>query len=113
MNVYDWLPLANLILGLVGLAWLVARCALRWSEYPTEMRMILGALMGFVFVLIEMSAEQIYNDAPALGLNVIFITVVKIGLLIVLWQTRSALFRTGVRHPGNGDSDDPNRDITL
>jgi hypothetical protein len=109
-----WLPYINIVLGLVGLFWLIIRTAHRWNEYPSEVRLLLVVTIMFVFALIETSAETIVHGDDATS-NMFVVGFVKLFLLYTLWKTGTALYRTGTRTVDDGlgrdDADDPDRDI--
>ncbi len=117
MFTFDGDPFAyiNILLGIIGFAWLLLRSTTRWSEYPYEMKLLLFVTMSFIFALLETSAEQIINNDPV-SFNSIVIFIVKAFLVFVLFRTRSTLYRTGERSEDTtslalNDTDEPNRDI--
>lgn len=100
----------NIALGLVGALWLLGRTTHRWSEYPTEIRLLLVATLLLIFALIETSAELIRDDEGQ-SFNAITILAVKLFLIYVLWKTHSTKYRTGTRQADGNPGSDPNRDV--
>lgn len=105
------LPEINVVLGVVCFVWLVTRTSRRWSEYPHEVRLNYFALTIVLLALLETSSEQIREEQLG-AMNVFTILFAKCFALFALWKTRSTLYRSGTREPGNRDSDDPDKDIT-
>lgn len=109
-----WIPVFNIVLGMIGFLWLLGRTANRRSEYPREVLGALLVLAAFVAALLEITAEQMARDEPV-SLTVFVIAGVKICLLAWLYRSRNSLYRTGQRHDGgvtdNLDEVEVNRDI--
>lgn len=112
--------LGNLALGITAFGLLFHRTSRRRREYPREVYLLLVALEAFVMALLATSAELLILAAHERQVaHILFvsfvITVVKIGLLWVLWTTRHALYRTGSRHVEgeglNADEMDVNHDF--
>lgn len=106
-----WLFAVNLILGLIGVSWLLVRTSHRWNEYPNEIRKLLTLLAAVYAALIATSAEMFADSTESSVRLAVVILAVKTYALWVLWTTRTSLYRTGTRGAGNGDADHPNEDI--
>lgn len=100
----------NLVIGLIGFAWLLARTTARWTEYPHEIRLLLVTTLGFVFALLETSAEQIIFNLNG-SVNPFIIMAVKLLLLYSLFDTRTTKYRTGTRQADGNPNEDQNRNV--
>lgn len=111
--------IGNLILGIICFALLFNRTWRRRREYPREVYLVLIVLEAFVIALLVTSAELLTLvetiQLERLVLVSFVITIVKVGLLWVLWTTRHALYRTGSRHifgeGRNADEMNVNRNV--
>lgn len=111
---WDWVPAANLALGVVALICLLLRTSGRLGEMPHEVTLLHLLAVLLLFGLLTVSARQVTTGDASY--DVIVITVVKTSALAILWRTRNTLYRTGVRHlsgddAANQDSAHPDRDI--
>ena len=104
------LPAVNVILGLVGFAWLLARTWRRWAEYPDEVRLLLVMTVALFFGLLAVSVQLVtFDEAPIHAAAVI--SIVQVFCLFVLWRTRSTKYRTGTRTANGNLGADQNQDV--
>jgi hypothetical protein len=100
----------NILLGLAGFSWLLLRTTSRWSEYPTELRLLLLKALALFFCLLATSTEMYFRDQSLL-VSTGVITATKTFALYTLWRTRGTKYRTGERAETARDSLNPNKDI--
>lgn len=114
-----WLYLVNLSLGVIALGFLVLRTSMRRSEMPREVHLLHLLALTLLFGLLVVSSRALVAGLP-ISVDSLVITAVKVTALVILWRTRTTLYRTGTRHLEGGkanthrtneDSDSPNRDI--
>lgn len=106
----EWLPVANIILGIIGFGWLIGRTLNRWREYPDELRLLLLMTLALFAGLLEVSVE-IFVAENGLVRSALVICVIKVFALFTLWATRHSLYRTGTREADSGDDVNPNEDL--
>lgn len=105
------LPYLNIVLGLIGFGWLLVRTSTRWSEYPTEVRLLLAKTLALFFGLLVVSAEIAAGEDAIPFRSVVVISCVKVFALVTLWLTRTTKYRTGTRTFDGNPGADQNRDV--
>jgi hypothetical protein len=100
----------NILLGFIGLTWLLLRTTRRRSEYPTEVLQMLYLAIALFFGLLSTSVV-IFFDHEGPAFNAAVIAIVKVFALFVLWRTRTTKYRTGTRQADGNPQADQNLDI--
>lgn len=100
----------NIVIGVLGFIWLLFRTTSRWSEYPREIQLLLVTTLGFIFALLETSAEQLFLDLGG-SVNPYIIMAVKMYLLFVLFDTRTTKYRTGTRQDDGNPDENANHNV--